>query len=352
MNFSYYYGTQAEQFSFIKIPRALLTDPMFSGLSLPSKVLYGVLLDRMSLSMKNGWFDKENKVFIIYQISEIQEDLGLSKRKAMESLSELEKFGLVEKKKRGFGLPSILYVKNFVIPKNCARGTETGTSVSEDKGPSEAKEGSSGREAPETDQSLMRSRGNQNDTSGYKRSDSRSVETGTPEVTKPTPLEVPKSTPLKSKTDKNYTYVSKNPTDPILSASNGRYDEKRSEEKKILCACETVVKDNIEYESLLLRYPMDRELVEGITELIVETVLCQGERILIAQNWFPLELVKSKFMKLRYPHVEYVIDCLKKNTTEVRNIKKYLLAALFNAPSTIDGYYKSAVNHDKYEAMM
>lgn len=315
MNFSYYYGTQAEQFSFIKIPRALLTDPMFSGLSLPSKVLYGVLLDRMSLSMKNGWFDKENKVFIIYQISEIQEDLGLSKRKAMESLSELEKFGLVEKKKRGFGLPSILYVKNFVVPKNCARG-------------------------------------NQNDTSGCKRSDSRSVETGTPEVTKSTPLEVPKSTPLKSKTDKNHTYMSKNPTDPIVSATKGRCDEKRSEEKKILHACETVVKDNIEYESLLLRYPMDGELVEGITELIVETVLCQGERILIAQNWYPLELVKSKFMKLRYSHVEYVIDCLKKNTTEVRNIKKYLLAALFNAPSTMDGYYKSAVNHDKYEALM
>lgn len=352
MNFSYYYGTQAEQFSFIKIPRALLTDPMFSGLSLPSKVLYGVLLDRMSLSMKNGWFDKENKVFIIYQISEIQEDLGLSKRKAMESLSELEKFGLVEKKKRGFGLPSILYVKNFVIPKNCARGTETGTSVSEYKVPNGVKEGSSGREVPETDIPVVRSRGNQNDTSGCKRSDSRSVETGTPEVTKPTPLEVPKSTPLKSKTDKNYTYVSKNPTDPILSAFNGRCDEKRSEEKKILHACETVVKDNIEYESLLLRYPMDRELVEGIMELIVETVLCQGERILIAQNWYPLELVKSKFMKLRYPHVEYVIDCLKKNTKEVRNIKKYLLAALFNAPSTIDGYYKSAVNHDKYEAMM
>ena len=179
MNFSYYYGTQAEQFSFIKIPRALLTDPMFSGLSLPSKVLYGVLLDRMSLSMKNGWFDKENKVFIIYQISEIQEDLGLSKRKAMESLSELEKFGLVEKKKRGFGLPSILYVKNFVIPKNCARGTETGTSVSEGKGPNGVKEGSSGREVPETDMPVVRSRSNQNDTSGCKRSDSRSVETGT-----------------------------------------------------------------------------------------------------------------------------------------------------------------------------
>ena len=82
--------------------------------------------------------------------------------------------------------------------------------------------------------------------------------------------------------------------------------------------------------------------------MIVETLFCQGETILIAQNTYPLDLVKSKFMKLRYPHIEYVIDCFKQTTTEVRNIKKYLLAALFNASSTMDGYYKSAVNHDQY----
>jgi len=113
-NFDYFYGAQADQFSFIRIPRVILTDAAFKELSIQAKVLYGVLLDRMSLSRKNAWFDKENRVFIIYQIGEIQEDLGFTKKKAMELLSELEKFGLLEKKRRGHGLPNILYVKSFM----------------------------------------------------------------------------------------------------------------------------------------------------------------------------------------------------------------------------------------------
>lgn len=129
MEFDYYYGSQADQFSFIRIPRMLLTEDTFSSLTLQSKMVYSILLDRMSLSMKNGWFDEENRVYIIYQISEIQADLGFSKRKAMDYLSELEEFGLVKKKKRGFGLPSIIYVKSFMIQKNYARSIKTGTSA-------------------------------------------------------------------------------------------------------------------------------------------------------------------------------------------------------------------------------
>ena len=74
--------------------------------------------------------------------------------------------------------------------------------------------------------------------------------------------------------------------------------------------------------------------------------MCQNEEILIASNWYPSELVRSKFLKLEYSHIEYVIECLKKNTSKVKNIKKYMLAALFNAPTTIDGYYQAEVNHD------
>ena len=103
--FDYYYGSQSDQFSFIRIPKVMLTDQSFAALSMQAKVLYGVLLDRMSLSRKNSWFDEKNRVFIIYQIGEIQEDLGFSKKKSMELLSELENFGLLEKKRRGHGLP-------------------------------------------------------------------------------------------------------------------------------------------------------------------------------------------------------------------------------------------------------
>ena len=86
-HFNYYYGSQADQFSFIRIPKIMLIDNTFSDLSLQAKVLYGVLLDRMSLSRKNGWLDAENRVFIIYQIGEIQKDLGFSKKKSIDLLA-------------------------------------------------------------------------------------------------------------------------------------------------------------------------------------------------------------------------------------------------------------------------
>ena len=107
-----------------------------------------------------------------------------------------------------------------------------------------------------------------------------------------------------------------------------------------------IIKENIEYDSHLLAHPYDQEMVEGIFDLILEAVLSKNGEITIAGDVYPKNLVKSKFLKLNYSHVEYVINCLGKNTTKVRNIKSYLLASLFNAGSTIGSYYRAEVNHD------
>ena len=85
---------------------------------------------------------------------------------------------------------------------------------------------------------------------------------------------------------------------------------------------------------------------EKIFYLILETVLCKNKSIVVASSEYPAELVRSKFLKLNMFHVEYAMDCMRKNTSKIHNIKKYLLAALFNAPSTISGYYQAEVNHD------
>ena len=125
MRFDYYYGAQADQFSFIRIPRVMIKDPAFAGLSVYAKLLYSVLLARMSLSSKNGWFDEENRVYIVYPVSEAQEDLGIGKKKAMEVIAELVEFGLLAKKRRGQGLPSLLYVKSFMTGASSSRNDET-----------------------------------------------------------------------------------------------------------------------------------------------------------------------------------------------------------------------------------
>ena len=135
LKFDYYYGVEAEQFSFYRVPRLLIKDERFKGLSSDAKLLYGLMLDRMSLSMKNGWLDDENRAYIIYTIDNIREDLGCSKEKAVKVLAELDKakgIGLVEKIRRGLGKPDIIYVKNFIIdegrkePCNTDVSTEVG----------------------------------------------------------------------------------------------------------------------------------------------------------------------------------------------------------------------------------
>ena len=107
-----------------------------------------------------------------------------------------------------------------------------------------------------------------------------------------------------------------------------------------------IIMDNIEYFHLVQNTRTDRELLDEIVDLLVETVCSARKTIRIAGDDYPAELVKAKLMKLDSSHIEFVIDCLRKNTTEIRNIKKYLLASLFNAPSTINGYYTALVAHD------
>ena len=116
LQLDYYYGIEAEQFSFYRVPRLLIKDERFKKLSSDAKLLYGLMLDRMSLSMKNEWFDDENRAYIIYTIDSIMEDLGCAKEKAVKVLAELDSvkgIGLVEKVRRGLGKPDIIYVKNF-----------------------------------------------------------------------------------------------------------------------------------------------------------------------------------------------------------------------------------------------
>lgn len=126
MQYEYFYGAQAEQFSFYRIPKALFTEPNFRELSTDAKVLYGILLDRMSLSLKNQWLDAQNKVYIIFTVEEIMDALNCANQKDTRLMVELEKqAGLIERKRQGLGRPNLIYVKNFaatINSKSCEKG--------------------------------------------------------------------------------------------------------------------------------------------------------------------------------------------------------------------------------------
>jgi len=304
---SYFYGKEAEQYSFYKIPKLLFTDDYFKKISVEAKVLYGLMLDRMSLSVKNQWMDEEGRAYIYYSLEDIMDALGCSNKKAISIMKELDMdagIGLIEKKRQGQGKPTMIYLKQFMIQdvQKCRNYTSGEKSVISEV----------------MNLHILK----------CKKSTSRSEEN--------TCLEVKNI--HTNKNNINNTELSNNESNLILSGD----DRMRYE----MDAYSELISENIELDILRERHPYDQDLLEGIFDLILETVLCKNESIIVASNKYPAELVRSKFLKLNSSHVEYAIDCFKGNTTKVRNIKKYLLTTLFNAPSTISGYYQAAVNHD------
>ena len=304
---SYYYGKEAEQFSFYKIPKLLFTEDYYKSISVEAKVLYGLMLDRMSLSVKNQWLDAEGKAYIYFSLEDIMESLGCSNKKAITIMKELDAdtgIGLIERKKQGQGRPTIIYVKQFVIRdaqtcKNYTSGKNGG--VSEVKNLHVLK---------------------------CKKDMSRSEEITHQEV----------KFLQTNKNNINNTDLNKSESNLIVSDGD-----------TMGLDLETItqnLKNQMEMDILRDRYPNDQDLLDGIFDLVLETMVSDAESVVIASNRYPVSLVKAKFQKLTGAHVEYALECMKSNTTKVHNIKKYLLAILFNAPSTMGGYYQAEVNHD------
>ena len=169
---------------------------------------------------------------------------------------------------------------------------------------------------------------------------------GEPEQENPAQLNTKESSKDKSKKDLSSTEGS-NPVLSIPPTPRGS-DRKGRDRMRERESYRELILENIEYDYLIQNHRLDRDRLDELVELMVDTVCSNREMIRIAGDDYPAEVVKSRFLKLNSSHIEYVLDRMRENTTYVRNIKKYLLAALYNAPATIDSYYTSLVSHDMY----
>ena len=284
MDFDYFYKEQADQFTFYRVPKVLIIDDTFSELSTDAKLLYGLLLDRVSLSANSGWFDEEGRVYVIYAIKSIMRDLHCGNKKAGNLLAELEQFGLIERKQRGQGKPWTIYVKNFsgVVSNGHLKTC-------------------------------------QNDIS-------RSVETTSQDMSK------------RHANNTNINNTEFNNTNPILSGTDVDNSDRESYRQYLY--------EQLEMEFLRERYPYEHELLDSIMDIMLDAICSNRKTIRIAGDDKPVNVVKSQFLKMNSGHIEYVMDCLKQNTTKVRNIKQYLLGTLYNAPLTMSSFYQAEVNHD------
>ena len=284
MTLDYFYGQAGELFSFYRIPKALFQEPRFQSLSTDAKTLYGILLDRMSLSVKNGWLDEQNRVFIIFTIEDVKRALCCADNKATRLLRELEGFGLIERKRRGQGKPCLVYVKNF---------------------------------SSESSKESVKNRDN-DDSCGSK-------------IACQDPV---KSRGIKKKENK----TEMNNTNLILS------DELEKMKNRELL--EEYFSRSLEIDLLLRLYPDDEDTLYQIVNLLVDTCATNRKLLHIAGDGKPAEVVRSRFMKLNADHIRFVLKCLAENSNPIRNMKQYLLASLYNAPTTMQLSYQNQTNHD------
>lgn len=373
----YFYGDEAEQFSYFRIPRLLVTSPRFRGLSTEAKLLYGLLLDRMGLSMKNGWLEKDGRVYIFYSIDEICKDLNCASEKAAMLLAELEadnkvkyrcvrvretdngdveeaerkqtilyeaglevgglyslragklyrvvgivneqeRIGnrLIERKRQGQGKPTKIYVKRF-------------TTSQQDGSEYQNFDSQKSRNSIIENQEFRQSKNKNFDN---RKSRNPIIENQEFRLSKG-------NNPEYSYTDSIYP-ESVNPsiqpsTENLACAraeGDGRMDGRTVRES---------IKKQIEYNILPYRdlTPWQLRQADELLELMVEIALTQSPSIQIGQGSYPADYVKERFAKIRCEHIEQVIIGLSENEGRVVNVRAYMLASLFNTTASLESAY-------------
>ena len=363
--FDYFRAYEAEQFSFYRIPKVLFTDEYFQDLSTDAKVLYGLMLDRMVLSKRNRWFDEEGRVYIIFTVEEVATYMNCGRAKSMKLLAELDMkkgIGLIERVKRGFGQSDIIYVKNFI---QSGLELEQETASPDDQNVSLHEE-----EKERTPRSEKRTyRGSKSELIEVRKTNLSRFEKRTYRGSKSRLIEVRKNDPNntdKSETDSNKTENSKTDRSEIDSIypsdveqtkiSNDIIDieqttitgqtDKRDQMKQFEFYTE-LVKQNISYDMLWHDCKTGEEqLLDEIVAIVAEFLSVPRETALIGGVKYPYQYVRNRFLLLDDAHIRYVLECFRKNTTEVRNIKAYLLSSMLNATNTIDLYYQAKAQHD------
>ena len=309
MGFDYFYGRGAEPFAFIQVPRVLIEDERFADITTDAKLLYSFMLNRSFLSARSGWLDDAGRVYIYYTLDQVMADMRCANQKATKLVRELETKGLIERRKRGQGKATRIYVRDFATglhgDGNGARQIETHEN---------------------------------HDSQTHENRESRDVKI---------------TSPNSWKSCTNNTHINDTDmreTDPInLSAESANPVEKvvrMDDPMRIRKQYEDCLREKLRIDVLVQNNPCDVGRINEIFNLMLDVLCSTARTIRISGDDKPIDVVRAQFMKIDSGHMEYILDCFKHQITDIRNVKQYLLATIYNAPLTIDHYYTSKVNYD------
>jgi hypothetical protein len=286
-----------------------------------AKVLYGLLLDRMGLSLRSGWLDDQGRVYIYFTVKDIRKHLHCGQSKAMQLLKELDEgVGLIRRKRQGQGKPDQIYVMNFVTNSQTSEKQHSEPVISPENAPEQ------------------RFQSAENQTSENQTSEKQTSEIQPSRGLNFTPLDVRKTNPNKNNINKNDL----NETDSIHPIYPVKSVEQMMDE---MDRAKKLLKEKWGYAALV--DSLDPDTVDGVIALGADVLCSQSPTIRVGKQDLPREIVTQRLLALDFTHIEYVFECLQKSETPIRNIRAYLLTALYNAPTTIDSYFGHEVARDK-----
>ena len=344
----YFYGTERLSARFFRIPKALLSGDC--SLSVEAVTLYGLLLDRVGLSVRNRWADSKGRVYVYFVLKEVQKCLHCGHNKATKLLRELEHYGLIERILQGLGKPAKIYVKNFSNKINQALDDTENTSA-EPVQNAEDHPGSAPENCPETESGSQPKAESENPSSSIEvffsapqqalKSD-QNGQSGMPETGAPECLNGAGNKTEKKETD----FIETNPSIPQPPYSFGKQSAYRKNRMDEMGWIQKEIRENIDYENLVMDHPADKDLFDGYVSLMTEACCTSRSTLRICGEDLPAALVRKRFLSLNREHILYVRDCVSSTVSRIGNIKAYTLTALYNAPATMDQYYAALVSRD------
>lgn len=314
--FDYIYSNHKSKYTFIKCPTALFTDERFKVLTNDMKLLYMLMLDRTSLSVKNHWYDSTHKVYIHFPVAEIMEKLGVANQKAARLLRGLEEIGLIEREKVGLGKPDRIYVKD------CCKA------VTEDEEDAEQAQDMAEESVEKTENQSVTMIENP-------LSDSRN--THLEDVISPMQSDADSHAPLYNNQTKRTRLTQSDPSSQPAGQTDGM-EQRR--------AYELLIKQNIEYDWFLSAYTLPesdpqrpkgtKDELDELVAIMVECICTRSGTIRVGGQKMPAEVVRSQFLKLNNEHIQYVFRRLYGYAGEIANIKAYMITVLYNAALTMN----------------
>lgn len=343
VEYDYYYGMQSQQFYFIQIPQELFENDSFRDMSIASKVLYGLLLKRMHLSRKNHWYDLPDesgrrKVYIEYSIESIQKELNVSKPTAVSLMAELEQIGLIEKKRRP-NLATKIYVKNFLEVLNDIEEKEQIKEIIAN----ETEEKIQGESLKKPEVKEVNFRKSENFTSAKNKEKSGSQKSLLPTSGSQKTL-LPEVKNFNPKDSNNNLNIYNNNLS-INQSNNINIQEDRWRDREGILK---KIQLNVDYGALVMAHWREQKRIDEMLQLMTDCICSSAQNQKINGETIPTDVVRKKFMKIRSEHIEYVITAMDASAVKIKNIRMYLITALYNAVLTIDNYYQAEVNYDNH----